>query len=507
MCLDDQEDFAPVIIIAVVAIVGGAYAYSHGYLDGLFDKGEELDYSFELTTTSTTLGVGQDKTLVTEMAPGYVFNDMSWTSSDDSIVSISYYKGSSKNIILITGHKVGDVTITATSGNCSKECKIHVSEETLDNEIRVYNHYSKTSRYAVLTGSGFEEGVLTLAFNNEGHNTVTLSGYTTEMLQKSSYNNGEARHDFKRVDMKLTNTSTNETMSTKTYDPAVDNSVILPTGDIYTPNIDYAVDFLVTLWDDTQYHITGSFVYKENDGSKDGTGVLKRPFAWRYDDKVFSFDLYFEYGLYSRYHTENMGNGNLNNYNAFRNYSYGTGETWFVHSNEVTRNIASRLADIYHEKYGQEKSLNTLDYANFVLGFVQINWYYAYDDEQYVDGSISDNVDYWCYPMETIYSGCGDCEDTSILAATLFRDAGFKAGIFNLPGHAMAAVHVDDYSTPETIPEKWEYMAYYKTNNPSVLYYGCESTTSSFIDVGIAASDSFKDENGNYYEDVNLYTL
>ena len=501
----DLEDIGVVFIGIIAAVaIGGILAYSVGIFDLLDDS---TDYSFELTTTSTTIGVGQDKAIVTEMAYTYVIDGMTWSSSDDSIVEVSYYEGSSNNIVNIRGLKEGDATITARSGNCSRQCNVHVTADVPDNEIRAYNPYSKTNRYAVLTGTGFEDGVLTLAFNNEGYNAITLSGYTVEMLEKSDYNNGDARHDFKSVAMTLVNVNTSETVSSKIYDPDEDNSVVLPTGDIYTPNIPYDVDFLVTLKDDTQYHITGSFVYKENDGSRDSTFQVKRPFAWRYDGHDFSFDLTFAYGLYSRYHDYNISTGDMNNYNVFRNYTSSTGANCFTHSNEVTRVMVNRLGILYHETYGEDKSLDTLDFANFILGFVQVNWYYSYDDEQYVDGSISDNVDYWCYPMETIYSGCGDCEDTSILAATLFYDAGFKSGVFTLPGHAMAAVHVDDYKNPVPKPEGYEYMGYTAKNDPSTVYYGCETTTMVFRDVGMGASSLINDSHGNRYRDVKLYTV
>ena len=159
------------------------------------------------------------------------------------------------------------------------------------------------------------------------------------------------------------------------------------------------------------------------------TFQVKRPFAWRYDGHDFSFDLTFAYGLYSRYHDYNISTGDMNNYNVFRNYTSSTGANWFTHSNEVTRVMVNRLGILYHETYGDDKSLDTLDFANFILGFVQVNWYYSYDDEQYVDGSISDNVDYWCYPMETIYSGCGDCEDTSILYCAIVKAMGYDTAL------------------------------------------------------------------------------
>lgn len=503
----DLEDVPWTIFMAVMIVAPVCFmAFSMGLFDGFLDNGDDApDYSFELTTTSTTIGVNQEKTLISEMALTYIFEDMKWSSSDDSILSVRTTEDGGNKVAIIKGLKEGDAVITVTSGDCSRECRVHVSETAPDNEIRAYNPYSKTNRYAVLSGPGFESGVLTLSFNNEGYNAITLCGYTTDMLEMCDENNGEACHDFKSAYMTFRDTSTDTIVSSKTYDPETDNSVVLPTGEyIYEPNVTFDVDFLITLRNDVQYHVTGSVVYKENDGSKDSTNIVKRSFAWRYDDKVFSFNLEFPYGMYSRYHTQNISYGNLNNYNHFRNYSENTGTNVFTHSNEVTKEIVAKLAMLYRNTYGHDKGLNTIEYANFILGFVQIGWYYSLDDEQYVDGESTDSVDYWGYPMETIYSGCGDCEDTSILAATLFYDAGFKSGVFLIPYHAMAAVHVENYTTPDPIPEGYEYMAY-KSNG--VVYYGCESTCWYSKPVGMGASELINDSNGIRYKDVEIYTV
>jgi len=135
---------------------------------------------------------------------------------------------------------------------------------------------------------------------------------------------------------------------------------------------------------------------------------------------------------------------------------------------------------------GNDAPINGQKFADFVLGFVQIYWTYEYDNHQYLFDEGNKTSDYWAFPMETIYSGIGDCEDTSILAATLFYECGYKAGIYDLPGHAMAAVHVDGYVAPST-KESQGIMCFTHTKS-GVSYYGCESTCEYACGVGVASS-------------------
>ena len=109
--------------------------------------------------------------------------------------------------------------------------------------------------------------------------------------------------------------------------------------------------------------------------------------------------------------------------------------------------------------------------------------------------------------METIYSGIGDCEDTSILCATLFYDAGYKSGVYSIPEHAMLALHIDNYVTP-TMGEGRELMCYYQKNT-NISFYGCESTSERPRQAGCASSSLIRDEHGNKFplSDVYLYVI
>ena len=48
--------------------------------------------------------------------------------------------------------------------------------------------------------------------------------------------------------------------------------------------------------------------------------------------------------------------------------------------------------------------------------------------------------DYWRYPLETLVDGTGDCEDVTILAASILRRMGHSVAVFYTSDHAALAV-------------------------------------------------------------------
>ena len=86
--------------------------------------------------------------------------------------------------------------------------------------------------------------------------------------------------------------------------------------------------------------------------------------------------------------------------------------------------------------------LTNLQKAEVVLAFVQDVISYQSDQDQY--GA----VEFWTTPMETVFSGLGDCEDTATLfvniALRMGLDAGFVAFDDPVMGHMSAAVALED---------------------------------------------------------------
>lgn len=76
---------------------------------------------------------------------------------------------------------------------------------------------------------------------------------------------------------------------------------------------------------------------------------------------------------------------------------------------------------------------SSLDYANAVLDIVQ-QMRYEYDVDVY----------YTKYPIETLAEGSGDCEDKSILYASIMKATGYEVCLLDYPGHVMVGLHVNE---------------------------------------------------------------
>ncbi len=100
--------------------------------------------------------------------------------------------------------------------------------------------------------------------------------------------------------------------------------------------------------------------------------------------------------------------------------------------------IASHLSPLTEGRTNLQK-------AEIVLAFVQDVIVYQSDRDQY---GVSE---FWALPMETVYSGRGDCEDTATLfvnvALRMGLDAGFVAFDDPVMGHMSAAVALADGET------------------------------------------------------------
>ena len=209
---------------------------------------------------------------------------MTWSSSDTSVVTVSYMQDCDNNFVVLKGISEGSATVTASSRGCDRTISVTVSADAPANELKVYNQNSQSKRYALLEGNGFEDGVLSLAFNYKGMPVISMCGYTTEMLSKSPANIGNARVDFKNVDITLKDTTTNTVVAHELWAPSDSDDdyvspIIIP-NEQFTVDHPYSVDYSITLKNETTYHVTGTITYKANDGKLDGTNMFPRAYAW-----------------------------------------------------------------------------------------------------------------------------------------------------------------------------------------------------------------------------------
>jgi len=199
-------------------------------------------------------------------------------------------------------------------------------------------------------------------------------------------------------------------------------------------------------------------------------GIVVEKYNWVFKGTNYSAEVTFNYEKYLEY--KNMDKRGRSPYNYTKVTSFVT------YDDPVVRD----LSDSLRSAYGSGAVLDQ-DYAAFILGFVQIVFVY------YSDNDLYGQEEYFAYPLEVITHRGGDCEDTAIFAAALFKAAGFDAGVIMIPGHAVAAVGLDDYDP-----------GYYQTKYFEVLsqmvdgitYYACETTADWFLQVGLVDSEGYE---------------
>ena len=118
--------------------------------------------------------------------------------------------------------------------------------------------------------------------------------------------------------------------------------------------------------------------------------------------------------------------------------SVSTIKSFFV-VDETMSEIASQLKTNYEKLTGSPVVKDTCGYAQYVLDFTTSTMKYI------ADKSSRGVSEYWKLPLETLYDKGGDCEDTSIFFSTLMLASGYTAaGVYLLPGHAIACVTIVD---------------------------------------------------------------
>ena len=125
----------------------------------------------------------------------------------------------------------------------------------------------------------------------------------------------------------------------------------------------------------------------------------------------------------------------------------------FVTSDDsVVVEIANKLYNL-----ANGEGYDYYDTVNFVLRFVQ-SLEYTYDNVT------TPSNEYWRFSVETLVDETGDCEDTSILFASIMEAMGYDAVLVDLPGHiAVGILGSEGYPG-----------SYY--NYGGQRYYYCETT-------------------------------
>ena len=202
------------------------------------------------------------------------------------------------------------------------------------------------------------------------------------------------------------------------------------------------------------------------------SGMVDRSFEWMYIGERYSLTLGIDYDdlLYARAYY-GLDERHADSYHV-RDRSFVT----LGYTDAVMAPYTERLSYMLLALLGERHpGFNVTEMLDYLLRFTQYIGYQS--DEEYMG-----MVEYWKFPLETLYDQGGDCEDTSILYCALANKckdilrSDYKVALVLLPGHMAAAVFLEGsnrYTYCETTNTRFELgqipgsMAYYYSN---ILY-------------------------------------
>ena len=118
----------------------------------------------------------------------------------------------------------------------------------------------------------------------------------------------------------------------------------------------------------------------------------------------------------------------------------------------------------YFASVAKKEGYDSIATVNFILRFVQSNIVYESDEVS------KKEVEYWRFPVETLVDKQGDCEDTSVLFASIMGALGYDTVLLYYileedVGHLAVGIHLNG--------NPGEYVVY----TDGKKYFYCETTT------------------------------
>ena len=184
---------------------------------------------------------------------------------------------------------------------------------------------------------------------------------------------------------------------------------------------------------------------------------LIRKYFWRFDNRLWELNLEIPKDLYDSYVTANVKRDPFTN-KAMSN---------FVTSNDpVVKELASELL-----KLVKEESYTEAEKVNFILKFVQYNVDYQLDEKT------KGEIEFWRYPVETLVEKKGDCEDSSVLLASIMDALNYDVALLLYAweegnddkfGHLATGLHLNQFNGD------------YIVDKVGKKYYYCETTNKAY---------------------------
>lgn len=183
------------------------------------------------------------------------------------------------------------------------------------------------------------------------------------------------------------------------------------------------------------------------------TGYKTVTFDWIYNDKSYSMSIDISQADVDRVLAFDDGIRNM-----YSSAKYV--EKYFTKDDMIVREIAKNLVS-----YRDSLNLSDAQFAQFVLNFVQGIDYYTDSESHGVE-------EYFKYPVEYVWDGGGDCEDSAIMYSTLMSVLGYKAGIVIFKDHCMSIISVNGITgSSESV----------FIDNDHNYYYLCETTATGWL--------------------------
>jgi len=109
--------------------------------------------------------------------------------------------------------------------------------------------------------------------------------------------------------------------------------------------------------------------------------------------------------------------------------------------------------------------------AEALFNFVRDRVSYTSDIDQFKHDEFAQNADEMATAIEQNGAGYGDCEDSAVLLAVMYKGGGYRSAILVAPGHTAALVYLPDYKKATALLELdgergWVWAEATGRNNP-----------------------------------------
>ncbi|MDR1404399.1 MAG: hypothetical protein LBJ20_02365 [Candidatus Methanoplasma sp.] len=212
-------------------------------------------------------------------------------------------------------------------------------------------------------------------------------------------------------------------------------------------------------------------------------GTITKEYTWIYQNTEYTAQTAFGYDYYRYYKNLNTNGRSVTN--------YGDTVSFVIYDDPVIGSLAESLSSAYGnaDRNGQAFAQYIVSFVQICFGYPPFSSYMGADKYQY---GLSE---YFAYPVETIFFGMGDCEDTSILLSALFKALGFDTAVVIIPGHAVSAVSLEQYSPGNYSTSSYEVLS---QNIGGETYYACETTVNRSLGIGLVSLAGYE---GSPYSD------